>query len=196
MAGSGVHQMAILQTLESGDCLTVDTIGERTAISNRKVAKAAGKLIARGFVERIERGCYQLTEDGQTFVASGVDIISGPQKAHTGQKAPVANTLRQRAWTVMRMSGAFTIGDLQIAAASGDERDAVGNLRRYLKALTAAGYVMEMPVRAAGTKLTSNGFKRWRLLKDTGPLAPVVSAKVSGLIDHNFGKPGEVVPCR
>ena len=105
-------------------------------------------------------------------------------------------TLRQRAWNAMRMSGAFTIGDIVMAAASGSERDADNNLQRYFCALVKARYLTVLPVRARGTKPTSNGFKRFRLLKDTGPIAPVYRANKGCLFDHNLGERGESIPCQ
>lgn len=172
-----------------GACRTIDELFTMLPLTRRQISDGAASLIMRGQLERIETGCYQLTPAGLTAHAAGEAITSGPTGKHTGRsRRPLKNTLRQRAWTAMRMSGTFTIGDLVMAAAR-EERDAETNIARYLRSLKATAYVLELPVRSRGTHLTSNGFKRFRLIKDTGPIAPVWSRARNRLVDHNGEQP-------
>lgn len=193
---TGEAPTTLLHELSDGVCRTTDELDDRMNLSRRQISDSAGSLIMRGFVERIEIGCYQITNEGRQAIETGQVIRSGPYRPDRGKcRAPQKNTLRQRAWNAMRMGGAFTIGDLVMVAAKGKEVDADGNLRRWLKLLVRAGYLTELPVRAKSTKLTSNGFKRFRLIKNTGPVAPVWRPKKGDLFDHNLGDSGEAVPC-
>ena len=92
----------------------------------------------------------------------------------------------------MRLRRRFVLADLVSDAATADDRNPEDNLLRYLRALRRAGYIAELPNRAAGTAPTSNGFKRWMLAKDTGPRAPIILSKVAAIRDQNTG---EDVPC-
>ncbi|KZL29439.1 hypothetical protein [Pseudovibrio sp. WM33] len=187
----------LLYSLGDGACRTMDELDAQLDLSRRQISKGATKLIFRGLAERVEAGCYQLTEAGTCAVKGNVTLTSGPIMPDRGKsRAPQRSTLRQRAWNIMRMGEAFTVPDLLMAAQEGTEKTADNNLHRYINALGRLGYLLEMPRRAAGTKLTSNGFKRWRLLKDTGPVAPVWRPQSKTLFDHNLGNSGEVVSCK
>lgn len=193
----GTVPTTLLTALRDGSCQTVDELNTKLPFNRRQISDGASSLIMRGLLERIEIGCYRLTRDGKKAAEEGRVISSGPYRPDRGKcRAPQQNTLRQRAWNVMRMGNAFTIGDLVMAACVGSEKNAESNLQRYLKRLAHAGYVAELPVRVRGTKLTSNGFKRFRLIRDTGPIAPVLRPKKRDFFDHNLGDAGEAVPCR
>lgn len=77
---------------------------------------------------------------------------------------------RARAWTSMRVltrcQGNFTLPDLVATAAIAES-----NARHYLRALDRGGYLRRLrkpePGRASGHAL-------WRLIRDTGPVAPRV----------------------
>lgn len=185
MTAPGEIPLAVRECLMDGACRTIDQLDAMLPLNRRQISDGAAKLILRGQLERVETGCYQLTATGLEAAVSGETITSGPVGKHAGRtRRPLRDTLRQRAWTAMRMAGNFTVGDLVMAAAR-DDRDAENNVARYLRVLRSAGYVVELPVRARGTHLTSNGFKRFRLLKDTGPIAPVWSDARRMFIDHN-----------
>lgn len=190
MTAPGELPNTILATLAGGVCMTIDQLDANLPLTRRQISDGAAKLILRGLAERVEAGCYQLTPAGQQALAAGTTITSGPRGRHTGgmRKAP-RDTLRQRAWTAMRMSGAFTIGDIAMAAGRAGDAAPETNVQRYLHRLKKAGYVTELQVRARGTALTSNGFKRFRLLKDTGPLAPVWSDARGQMVDRNGERP-------
>lgn len=185
----------LLQHLSDGTCQTIDQLDAALPLSRRQISNAATILIKRDYMDRIEAGCYCLTASGLAAAERGERVTSGPIGALTGKsRRPRRNSFRQRAWNAMRMSVTFTIGELVIAAASGD-KDPESNLINYLLFLRRVGYVAEMPVRQNGTRLTSNGFKRFRLLKDTGPIAPALRMKKRAIWDFNLGALVEEVPC-
>lgn len=192
MTAPGEIPTKILNHLSDGTCQTIDAIEVSLGLTRRQVSDGAAKLIMRGLVERIEAGCYQLTAAGVAAKEQGVEIKSGPWRKDTARvRNPVRDTFRQRIWNAIRMSRSFTIGDLVIVAGRG-EKDPENNAAWYVRHLRAAGYLAELPVRQKGTRLTSAGFKRWRLLEDTGPKAPVYQPKRKVVHDYNTGKD---IPC-
>ncbi len=92
--------------------------------------------------------------------------------------------LRQRAWWVMRRHRVFTLPDLLATVAEGMERDAEGNLGRWLRALVQAG-ILRVEGRARPTSPTSNGCLRYRLVVDGGRAAPVWRASTGEVYDPN-----------
>lgn len=173
-------------------CEVIADIAAALDLTHVQVGKATGELIARGYLERVERGCFQLTEDGATAVVMGVRICSGHTGPTTGIRKPVRNTMRQRAWKAMRIHREFTVPDLAMIVSRDAPAAAYNSLQTYLRQLTAAGYVMRMPGKARGTAISSPGFNRFRLVRDTGPRAPVYSRKRAAFHDFNTGKD---VPC-
>lgn len=171
--GNARNQEALVAALPADACLTVEELSARVSIERRAVVTTAARLIDRGLLERVERGCFRLTGEGVRAQAEGVDLNSGPRGRHTGRRTPRRTTLRTRLWRAMRTSGKFTVGDLLTAAARGHEKAAHSNAYRYLKRLEEAGYLRRLRARAPGVAVTSNGFVRWALLTDTGPDAPI-----------------------
>ncbi len=104
-----------------------------------------------------------------------------------GQISPRTVTigLRQRAWWVMRRRTSFTLPELLVTLADGTERDASGNLRKYINALVLAGIVKREAERQSGTALTSNGHLRYQLIINAGRKAPVWRAKRGTVYDPN-----------
>lgn len=185
----GVLPTTILHHLADGSCLTLDALEAALGLTRRQISDGAAKLVLRGFLDRVEVGCYRLTTSGLSAAASGNVIKSGPWRPDTVKnRKPVRDTFRQRLWTAIRMAGAFTVGDVVMAAARPEDRDAENNATWYIRRLKHAGYLAELPTRQRGTRLTSNGFKRWRLVKDTGPKAPVYKSKVRLVHDYNTGE--------
>ena len=178
----------ILNHLGDGSCQTIDQLHEVLTLNRRQISDGARQLVMRELLDRVETGCYRLTQAGIEAIARGDRITSGPVgPLKTPARRPRRDTLRQRAWNAMRMSVTFTIGDLAIAAAR-DDLNPESNIQRYLQFLRNSGYVVELPTRQRGTHLTSNGFKRFRLLKDTGPIAPMWKTHKQALWDYNLGK--------
>lgn len=94
--------------------------------------------------------------------------------------------LRARAWWVMRETGRFTINGLLAIVADGGEADAASNLRKYIHALTRAG-VLAVDGREPPSSPTDNGAKRYRLVRNSGPRAPVWRASRGEVYDPNTG---------
>lgn len=190
----GTLPTAILRHLADGCCRTISELETELGLTRRQVSDGAAKLAVRKYLCRMERGCYQLTDLGLDAATSGEVITSGPSGPDTKRvRAKLRNTFRDRAWRSMRMRRQFSIGDIAADAATDGDIDPDNNVSRYLRHLRAAGYVSEMRGRQSGTKPTSNGFKRFCLAKDTGPVAPVYRPKTGTLHDYNLGKD---VPCQ
>lgn len=112
-----------------------------------------------------------------------------------GQISPRTVTLglRQRAWWVMRRRVTFTLPELLAALADGTERDAIGNLGKYLRALEKAGIIRRESERQAGTAPTSPGSLRYQLIINAGRKAPVWRAKNNTVYDPNSDMVYEIV---
>jgi hypothetical protein len=87
----------------------------------------------------------------------------------------------------MRETPRFTVTDLLAIVADGREADAASNLGKYLRALSRAGILAEVG-RAKPASLTSNGEIIYRLVRNTGPKAPVWRASRGEVYDPNSGK--------
>lgn len=102
-----------------------------------------------------------------------------------GQTAPRTRTggLRARAWWVLRKNKSMTLIDIQTTICDGSEKNPVGNLRKWLNKLVAAG-VMEIE-RVDDGKLTSNGSYSYTVTRNLGPKAPIVRARSGQVFDPN-----------
>lgn len=187
----GTAPNALLARLAGGECLTICALADDLGLTRRQVSDAAAILFSRRLLERLEAGCYRLNGEGMAAAAAGVTVTSGPRGTH-GRPRHLRNSLRQRAWAAMRIRRIFTVPDLVADAEDGMDANAHDNIARYLRLLARAGYVGEAG-RVAGTALTSNGFKRWKLLRNTGPKAPAARGMAGEIHDPNIG---EAVPCR
>lgn len=96
-----------------------------------------------------------------------------------------SDTAISRAWNTMRQLVRFTRGDLQAAAECTEAL-----VRRYVKALIAAGYVVQDTPRVYGR--APGGYANLRLVRNTGPLAPRMTA--TGLVDFNLLDPYSLPP--
>ena len=112
----------------------------------------------------------------------------GPKGPH-GKLHVVQGTLRQKAWLAMQIKGKFSLSDLVRNAVGADckAKDPRNNIGRYVKALTAVGILVEMKRRLAPASPTSNGEKRWMLVRDVGGQAPVARI-AGGVYDPNSGQ--------
>lgn len=193
MSNSAKKQNALFAVFVAGEVFTVATLSERSGISHHETIKTAGYLVNRSYLSRLENGVFTLTETGIEAQKNGVVIKSGPMGPDTGKgRVPFKNTLRQRAWSAMRIMTVFSISDLvAVAAIDPTQQDHV-NIRRYCLALNKAGVLMEMPTRERGSAETSNGFKRYRLFDDLGEIAPTYRGSKDQVFDHNSR---EVIPC-
>jgi hypothetical protein len=186
MAGDATRQKAVLDAIGVDACLTTAEIAAAIGMQHNDVATTTCAMIRSDYVERIERGCFRLTERGREILASGRMPKAGPRGPKPGRARPQPDTLRQRAWRVMRMASSFTIGDLVVAAARVEDKDPAGNLRRWVRALADAGYLFEFPRRRRADQApTSNGEKVYRLDRATGEHAPrLVQGHIHGRPDR------------
>lgn len=187
----GKAPTALLQVLSRGVCLTIAELEAELDLTRRQISDAASCLLRRDYLMRMEVGCYQLTETGLAAANSGEVITSGPRGPHYGVRR-VKNTLRERAWRSMRFQRRFTIPDIVSSAAIETDGNPHASIARYLRVLRDAGYVKPSTRRVDRIAETSNGFKVWILIRDTGRLAPVVLSKSNAVRDLNLG---EDVPC-
>lgn len=168
-----VLMQTLLTLLSEGHDLTPSQGAALLDRARRVVQGALANLARRGLAVSV-CGAYMATPEGMEFIASGREIKRGPT-GPSGKPRVVENTLRALAWRAMRIKGKFGLDDLARACLDGSEtaRDPVNNLNRYVSALAACGYLVEMKRRTPGSALTSPGKKRWLLARDTGPKAPI-----------------------
>ena len=123
-----------------------------------------------------EDGMHGLTRLGEETLGKGLE----PPCRLKGQAASSkGRTLRQRAWSVMRMADHFTVDSLLQTVSDGDEKYAEGNLRYYCRALLQAGFLGQ-------TARTRAYFLRPEA--NTGPLAPAYNREGKCVTDRNTGK--------
>jgi hypothetical protein len=193
MSNSAKNQNAVFALFQVGAVLTLREIEDQTGISHHETIKTAGYLLNRGFVSRLENGVFELTRCGREAKADQVVIKSGPMGPDTGKsRKPFKGTLRQSAWVAMRIMTTFSVKDLVLVSSDDPSDEQHASLRRYCAGLVKAEFLMEMPNREAGSAETSNGFKRYRLMNDTGEIAPTYRNTKCEVYDHNTGK---VSPC-
>jgi len=188
MPKPGDLQIRLLKEVGPDQCLTIDVLADAMQTTRHIVSLVATRLITRGYLERAEIGCFRLTGEGKTALAEGRKITSGPIGPHTGVRKPNRNsTLRKRLWNAMRVLGKFTISDLVSNAARGEEKDAYNNARRYVRGLDRAGYFRNLRG-VKGNSLTSNNLKRFALIRNSGPEAPMLRPSKSEVYDPNTGE--------
>ncbi|KZB51096.1 hypothetical protein [Thalassospira xiamenensis] len=185
--GRSFRQEVVRDLLPPNACLTIDELASALPeYSRRDIVKATVKLISRGLLERVERGCYQLTPKGIESRDANEALTSGPNEPLTAKtRTKKGSTLRRRVWRVMAVKQKFTIDDLLSVSTRGEEKNARNNVQKYLRCLCKAGYLRELR-RTPGEAITSNGFKRYQLIRHTGPLAPVL--RQGGVYDSNTGE--------
>lgn len=183
----------LLMELANGERQETATLAGVLNASKRQVSDAAALLARKGLLKRPAAGVYELTRAGREASVEGINLTSGPKGAYDKVRAH-RDTFRERAWRSMRIRRRFTIGDIVSDAARDTERDARNNAMRYVGILRRAGYVREMPRRQQGTALTSNGFKVFALIQNTGPRAPVWRQARAVLHDFNLGEDVQCAP--
>ncbi|PKR55503.1 hypothetical protein [Thalassospira marina] len=186
MTGRATRLEAVRDVLPPQTCLTIDELDAALDLPRKEIVKSTQRLMSRGLLERVERGCYQLTAAGIESRAVGEALTSGPTGPDTTKSRKKKANLRTRLWRVMCVKQKFIIDELVAIAAKGPEKDARENARKYLRALELAGYLRVLP-RQKGEAATSNGFKRFQLIRQTGPRAPEVKRGGQHVFDPNTG---------
>ena len=145
----------------------LDELAQKLELSTKSISQAVGNLIKHGYATRSSTGVYRLTDKGKSLKRSGQPLVinPGPEK---GYQWPIEkkDNFRSRAWKAIRIKQKFTVNDILMLAKDGSEKQALNQLHIYLRALTRAGFLMELKSREPGYALTSNGFKRYALIKD------------------------------
>ena len=178
----------VLSALDRHDCRTLDLLESGIGIDRRSIVRATGDLISRGFAERAELGCYRMTAAGEEWVKSGKLFTPGPNGPLTqSYRTAVKETLFDGLWRAIRVQQTpFSINTLLTLSHNEEVTRVVRNrCARYLAMLTKRYILREMPRREPGTALTSNGFKRWSLMVDLGPLTPQPRKQWTELYDPN-----------
>lgn len=105
------------------------------------------------------------------------------------------DSLQQRAWATMRIAPTWDVGELELIAGRGSPHTQ-SDLRRYARALTASGHVAALPGCRTGGK---GRFRRYRLVRNTGPCAPVHRRLANTVYDPNDGREYDIgggAPCK
>lgn len=193
---------AVKELVCSKGCVRSITIAKHTGLATRQVNAACAKLVEHGYLKRdlyadcsVKPGCYKLTALGTAALEEGKKFTSGP-KGPTGKPKPRPDGLRDRAWRLLRIRRKGSVPELvglllNADSQTEDTERAQNNLNKYLRQLYLAGYLTEMR-REAPTALTSNGAKRFLLVRDTGPLPPIPQPAAKTVFDQNEGKQYDV----
>jgi hypothetical protein len=176
-------------------CVKHSAIVKHSGLKSRQVADACSLLTKHGYIKRdvytddtVKPGCYRLTALGQAALDEGAKLTSGP-KGPNGKARPRPDGLRDRAWRLLRIrrkaSVPEIVGLLLDAGTNAIDIDrAENNLSKYFRQLMRAGYLSEMR-REAPTSPTSNGVKRFLLIRDTGLLPPIPQTSQKRVWDQN-----------
>jgi hypothetical protein len=151
-------------------CVTYARLHTVTGLELRAIQNACGLLIKHGFITRTDQGCHRITDAGSAAVNASAPVRPGK---HT------PNPLRQRAWDALRMLQKTTLEEICLLSKEGGERDIESALGKYVRALDRAGYLQRLPIKAA------NGALRYRLVRNSGPQAPVWDAVIQVMRDPN-----------
>lgn len=179
----GIGQRVLVEIVRG--CGQLGALATAMEADRNDVVMAVQGLKRRGLVSIVTPGEYAATEAGRLFLSEGRRVTSGQASARPRQKT---RGLRQRAWWVMRARTVVTVPDLLSTLADGTEKNAGKNLGRYLAALAATGFIAELDTRAPGVAPTSNGYKRYKLLRNNGRQAPVVRQRQRAVFDPNTGE--------
>lgn len=183
------HQTALLVAV-STVCLSKDAIRAQTALTREKMDAALTALIARGLVERKEKGCFSATKAGLDLYAQHGFIPRRAPDRSSKPSTPRRGTAYQRAWNVMRIKSPFTIASVGALAA---KEQKLPSLNQWFGALERAGYLRRETRREANGSQRGVGRVIYWLTRNTGMLAPIYSAKSCCVRDPNTG---EETPCK
>jgi hypothetical protein len=178
--------LTAIGAVQPAECFTEADMAKVTGLTAKQVADAANNLRRHGFITRSARGCHALTPAGRTALEEGAKLRSGPKGPQASGHRRRAPGHRARVWTALRTGKKLTVDDILMRIVDGNERDPRSNVLKYVKALARAGYVQAMPQRERPLNPTSNGCRRWLLITDTGPEAPIHRVTRDTLYDPNL----------
>lgn len=166
---------SMLEELAGGKVMLTRELAARLGVPADNIRSAARLLAERGYIVKME-GCYQITDNGQDFVASEAERMPGLQKGDFTARSRFS--LRTRVWNLIRIRTLWSIDDLLMTLADGTEKDAEKGVKRYIRALLKAGYVERTP----------RNQQLYRLVRNTGRLAPSLNTPARTLTDTNTGE--------
>ena len=134
-------------------------------------------LVRNGYLGRDAAG-YCLTRDGEQAPDAG-------RRPKRGPAGPRSDAMLQRMWQSMRIRRRFGIEGILDDALRQTDRHPRRLVMTYIRPLTLAGYLIELPRPPTGGRV-------WQLVRDTGPLAPTVR-RLAGVVHDN--NTGEDFPC-
>lgn len=178
------NQRAVFDALSPSACLTIQNMVAITGLDRKALCHSCMDLVRNGYIQRKERGCYELTAEGLK-VKAGQGVL---KKRYDGRKpARQKKTLRVRLWRAMRSLKKFTVSDLLELSARDCSKSEWSNAKCYVLRLVEHGILYELRrgVDASGKK--GNGEKRYSLTNDLGLLAPIIKRNKE-LYDPNTGE--------
>ncbi len=177
-----VKQKDICAVLQDGTCRTSAKIREALGSPARNQTNTAiGKLVTHGYIERLEKGCFVITDAGRKALTIGDKAFnSAPKSQRLIGRRTKQRTTRDKIWAAMRMLQTFTYAELELRTGA-----AYTSLQPYLTALRRAGYLAVL--RKIGRD------KVYRLVNDTGFQAPQIKHNRRRVFDPNTGEILEVI---
>jgi len=178
-----LHELAKHET-----CVLIDQLDQALPGHKRRdIINAVGGLIHRKLAKRDYAGCYLATDAGRKWSAEGRRITSGPNGPLTGKRRRSENSLGARLWSALRTEGKATTKDLVSLVRRQDDNNPEATAARYLGHWCRAGFVTKLKTRVPGTSPTSNGFVKWRIIRDNGPKSPYWQPNTGYVVDGNTG---------
>ncbi len=176
-----VKQKDICIALQDGTCRTSTEIKEALDSPARNQTNTAiGKLVTHGYIERLEKGCFVITDAGREALAIGDKAFnSAPKNQKLVGRRTKKRTTRDKIWAAMRMLQTFTYAELELRTGA-----AYTSLQPYLTALHKAGYLAI--IRKIGRD------KIYRLVNDTGFQTPQIKHNKKWVFDPNTGDIKEI----
>jgi hypothetical protein len=173
--------LEILRLLEGGPKFRRE-LASSLGLNRDGVRDICARLERRGLLVSVE-GLCQITEAGTQALAGGAEVVSGPGKGGCVER--YKGSLRAKAWRglrIRRKAGVNELLPLSLAPETEPEAEAKArqNLDCYLRALTKAGFLTELPRRG--------GPARWVLVRDSGPCAPAWNKAQRTVTDANTGE--------
>lgn len=178
------NQRAVFDALSPSACLTIQNMVAITGLDRKALCHSCMDLVRNGYIQRKERGCYELTAEGLKVKAEQGVL----KKRYDGRKpARQKKTLRVRLWRAMRSLKKFTVNDLLELSARDCSKSEWSNAKYYVLRLTEHGILYELRRGTDARGKTGNGEKRYSLVKDLGLLAPIIKRN-KDLYDPNTGE--------
>lgn len=172
------------------DSIEDGAIARYRGLTVKQLYFAHKRLKNRGYLEYRGFEGYYLSAKGRESVEIGQKLTSGPIGPLTGFRTPKKGMLSHYVWTALRTKGTVTIADIisLMPIESNDYDKKEQSTQRLLHWFCKAHLVRVLPKRSQGLHPTSNGFKRYQLIKDLGPEYPIIRQRKHEVYDPNSRK--------